>query len=276
MLHKNSDNGQPISSEPLPKRKTFTGYCIFKILTIVYSIFYVLIGLALLGLGIYVIILKKEYESINDIVSSPAILCLVVSLIIVISAIVGCVSAALGRLWPLRIFLGIVIVVFIVQVVIGILAYVYREEAIGNLGNHLRVAVERYHVDSDVSYAVDRIQQKGTCCGFKSYKDWEENPRYKCSANTRDSCGVPDSCCKTIVEDCGRNVRRMSDPESLNNRGCEISLLNYIEKHLDILGATALSFAILHILGIFVVYMLITKIEDRIRLFKYRKRFYQS
>jgi len=38
-------------------------------------------------------------------------------------------------------------------------------------------------------------------------------------------------------------------PESLNNRGCEISLLNYIEKHLDILGATALSFAILHVGG---------------------------
>lgn len=275
LLHKMSENSQPGGGEPLPRRRTCTGYHVYKILTIIYAFFYVLVGLLLLALGVWITVIKKEYESVNDIVSSPAILCMVAGLIILISAVVGCIGASTDRLWPLRIFLAIIVMVFVIQVVIGILAYVYREEAIENIGDSLRTTIEQYHANSNVQYAIDRIQRKGRCCGFKSYSDWELNSHYRCAPNGVKSCSVPDSCCYMEKENCGFNVRSGSI-EGIYTRGCETSFLTWIEHHLDILGATALGLAILHILGIFVVYMLITKVEDRIRLFIYRKRFYPS
>lgn len=275
-LNKTSESSQTGDGEPLPRRRTCTGYHTYKILTIVYAVFYVLVGLLLLGLGIWIAVVKKDYESITDIVTGPAALCIVVGLIIVVSAKVGCVGAITNRLWPLRIFLAIVVIVFIFQVVIGILGYVYREEAIENIGGRLRTTIEGYHLNTNIEYAIDRIQRKGSCCGFKNYDDWESSPLYSCAASSPGRCSVPDSCCQAEKENCGLNARERGQINKINTRGCETSLLNWIEQHLDVLGGTALGLAIIHILGMFVVYVLITKIEDRIRLFRYRKRFFQS
>jgi hypothetical protein len=265
------------SQEPLPEQKSCTGYCVYKALSIAYAVFYVIIGVLLLALGIWVLISKRQFDYINDIVSSPAILCIVVGLIVILTALIGCVGAAIDRLWPLRVFLGIIVLVFIIQVVIGILAYVYREKTISSLEGHVTLAVQNYRTDDGMKYAVDQVQRSWKCCGFKNATDWNKNSYYSCDSESKYSCGAPDSCCLEEIADCGlgtRSSKLMS--RRLNQNGCQFSFLAWIEKNLDILGATALGLAIMHILGMFVVYMLITKIEDRIRLFKYRERYYKS
>jgi hypothetical protein len=166
--------------------------------------------------------------------------------------------------------------VFILQVIIGILAYVYREETIQNFGDRLVFGIRKYNDSAELRKAVDKVQRDGKCCGIDKLDDWESNNIYKCS-NLASSlkCGVPDSCCIDEEPGCGSHVRRDAN-KKLNERGCKVTFKAWVERNLDTIGATALAMAIIHILGIFVVYMFITKVEDRIRLFKYRKRFYDD
>jgi len=230
----------------------------------------VIIGLLLAGLASWILSVKQEYDSIDAVALGPIILLLIVGVIIIATALIGCIGASCDKLWPLRIFLGVIILVFVLQVVVGILAYVYRDRAIEKFGERIGFAVPEYTRHDGIKKAVDKIQDYWNCCGIKEYKDWDKNDVFKCNGG---SCSVPDSCCVESKEKCGQSLRRNPN-NNLQVRGCEGEFRTWVEHKLDVIGATALAMAILHILGIFVVYMFITKVEDRIRLFKYRKRFY--
>jgi hypothetical protein len=237
-----------VVSEPLPAQKRCTSYHVYKVCSIVYCILFILIGLLLGGLAAYILVAKRFYiETFDNVDFTPLALLLVVAAIIIITALVGCIGATCNKLWPLRIFLGIVILVFILQVVVGIIAYVNREQGFKKLGEHFIAAIHKYHDgDRRMIEAVDELQRKLKCCGSDGPADW--------------GASLPDSC----------------NHKEKNITGCKDKVIQWIEDNLDVLGATALAMAILHILGIFVVYMFVTKVEDRIRLFKYRKRFYNN
>jgi len=275
------DGTAAIYREPAPPQKSCSGYRIYKILSIIYAIFFFLVGALLLAIGVWVVVIKSDYESIHDVLTSPSILAITVGIIMVATAIIGVVGSAASKLWPLRIFLGIVIVVFIIQVVIGIVAFVYREQTIDEIDQHLTFAIEKYTSNKQVTFAVNKVQTKFGCCGLNNLTDWTKNRVYACSSGLREACHVPDSCCKTQFEGCGLRVVTTATSTQLEQRdiytrGCRWQFLAWLENNLDVVGATALGFAILHILGIFVVYMFITKVEDRYRLFKYRKRYYPN
>jgi hypothetical protein len=121
------------------------------------------------------------------------------------------------------------------------------------------------------------VQKKWQCCGIEKASDWDRNKLYDCARGQAPwKCSVPDSCCITATQGCGRDARKFSPNQIIHERGCKESFQSWVERNLDTIGATALTLAILHILGIFMVYMFITKVEDRVRLFKYRKRYYDS
>lgn len=273
-MAKDTDDGTAaIYREPMPPRKSCTSYHVFKILSIVYAIIFFVIGAILLSIGIWVLIMKRDYESIHDVLTSPCLLAIAVGAVMVVTAILGLVAAAASKLWPLRVFLGIVIIVFIVQVVIGIVAFICREQTIEDIDQHLDFAIKRYHDSSEIRFAVNKVQTKFSCCGLYNVTDWNNSPFYACGGDSEWACQVPDSCCKDYFEGCGLVALKSRD---VHATGCRWQLLAWLENNLDVIGATALAFAILHILGIFVVYVFITKVEDRYRLFKYRKRYYPS
>jgi len=268
-LHKKKAGGpksEAVPPEPLPAKKKCSGYSVYKTCSIIYAIIFVLIGVLLTGLAVWILIVKQGFEPINNDILGPLILLLVVGIIIVATALVGCIGASCDKLWPLRIFLGIVILVFILQVIIGILAYVYREKTIEKFGDRIGFVIPKYSTDGDIKKAVDKAQRYFECCGIKEPSDWNRN---------LDVRGVPDSCCQDETENCGSRIKpNVKNAPNLQSSGCEDKFRTWVETKLDTIGATALAMAILHILGIFVVYMFITKVEDRIRLFKYRKRYY--
>lgn len=267
---------------PVREKKACSGYCCYKFWAVLYAIFYFIVGLLLLAIGSWVISLKDDYSSINDVLSSPSILAVIVGLFMILTALIGLIGAAQERLLLLRIFLGVIIIVFILQVIIGIIAFVYREETIGVIGKQMEFAVEQYTESDEMKRAVNTVQQKFECCGRRGPSDWDLNDKYNCANQTLElSCSVPSSCCSNMREGCGDKIRASNTKTELGKKGiytigCQKELLHSIEEYLDIVGATALGFALLHVLGIFVVYLLSTAVEDRQWLFKYRKRFYDN
>ncbi|ELU06527.1 hypothetical protein CAPTEDRAFT_166734 [Capitella teleta] len=284
LTKKDKKDHKVVASEPLPKRRLCNGYCCFKLLVVLYGLLYFAIGVLLLSVGLWVASVKRDFSSVNDALASPSILMMVVGILIVATALIGIIGALREHLNCLRVFLGIVIIIFILQVIIGILAFVYREETVTMVSSQLNFAVEEYHTDEDLGHAVDRIQEKLKCCGLDGPQTWERNEFYSCSTPDADSaytCSVPDSCCMKVREDCGLGARRNSSLAEMRRRriytiGCTDLFRSWLAWHLNTLGPIALSFAIVHILGIFVVYWFITKMEDRRHLFKYRQRYFES
>jgi len=61
------------------------------------------IGAILLSIGVWVLIVKRDYESIHDALTSPCLLAIAVGAVMVLTALLGLVAAAASKLWPLRI-----------------------------------------------------------------------------------------------------------------------------------------------------------------------------
>lgn len=270
----------PTSDKP-PKKKPCTGYCCYKLLVIIYSLLFVIIGICLFAIGIWLGKVKGEYDSINDTLTAPVILAVIVGLFMMIFAFMGLIGAIKEQIFLLKIFFAIAIIVFLGQVIIGILAFIYREESMNLVNRQLSFAIEKYESDDDVTRAVNHIQRKFKCCGLNGPGNWQKNQFYSCDSDDPEkACSVPDSCCKVYTEGCGLGLRNHTTTVKLEDvvfqKGCTTKFRIWMETHLDIVGATALGLSLLHVLGIFITYFFITAVQDRVWLFKYRKRYYDN
>jgi len=61
------------------------------------------IGAILLSLGVWLVMVKRDYESIHDVLTSPCLLAIAVGAVMVVTALLGVVAAAASKLWPLRV-----------------------------------------------------------------------------------------------------------------------------------------------------------------------------
>jgi len=276
-LHQKEELTLPKGMDLPQKKKKISGYMCLRILLGIYSFFFLLIGLLLVGVGYWVESAQQEYDSINDLVRSPAIVAIVVGGLMVLTAFFGLIGAIREHLCLLKTFLAVIILIFIAQVVVGILAFVYREETERIFTGQIESALENYNENENVQKAVDKVQNKFRCCGIKNGPhDWNLNRNFSCNS-TEGICSVPESCCR--IPSCNKNdIRKgITDDEDgfskmkkkgIHVQGCYMKLHIYIYKHLDACGATALGLAIPQILGIFLVYVFIQKVEDRKWLFR--------
>ena len=62
-----------------------------------------LIGVILLSIGVWVLLMKQDYESIHDVLTSPCLLAIAVGAVMVLTALLGVIAAAASKLWPLRV-----------------------------------------------------------------------------------------------------------------------------------------------------------------------------
>ncbi|KAG7262662.1 hypothetical protein CRUP_012541 [Coryphaenoides rupestris] len=98
--------------------------------------------------------------------------------------------------------------------------------------------------EESITQAVDKLQQEFKCCGSNSSQDWANSVWILASGNDR---LVPDSCCKTPMENCGRrdhpsNIFKLEG-------GCIVRLGEFVLSQLHILGGVGIGIAFLQLLG---------------------------
>ncbi|KAK6187858.1 hypothetical protein SNE40_005791 [Patella caerulea] len=246
-----------------------SSYSIFKLLLFLYTLIFLFVGLFLLGTGILVEISRQDYHALNKNLALPVALLILVGLIITINAICGLVGTITENPTLLKVFLGITILAFLIQVTIGIVAFVYREQVPGILNSHLMFGVEEYTNNSGIRLAMDSIQKKFHCCGFKSYLDYSlYNDDFNCVSEKPQSCGVPSSCCieglkREPAENCGYGIiGNGTISEKVFMDGCTNMFLTWLAANLDHVGASALGFAIPQIIGILIAYFFLRKVVE--------------
>ncbi|XP_076471541.1 CD151 antigen-like isoform X2 [Babylonia areolata] len=245
-------------------RRKDTGCCSLPYLRsvmVIFNVIFWLTGLTFLGLGIWALISRHHYITLlgNHTYSATTFLFLSTGVLVTVVGFLGCLGALREIRCCLVLFAFLLLLVFLMEAVSGVLAYMYesaiREELARNLN---RTMMEGYGKESGISHAVDSMQRDFGCCGAdgaESYRDWQ----YSAWLETTDTDNqVPDSCCITPTEGCGT----VTHPSNIYWAGCWDSLELFLKSHLIIIGGVGLGFSCLQIFGIIFACCMARRIKE--------------
>ncbi|KAM9581802.1 tetraspanin-33 isoform 2-T2 [Guaruba guarouba] len=88
-------------------------------------------------------------------------------------------------------------IIFLLQLVAGVLGFVFSDKARGKVSEIINGAIMHYRDDLDLQNLIDFGQKEFSCCGGVSYKDWSQNMYFNCTMDnpSQERCSVPFSCC---------------------------------------------------------------------------------
>ncbi|KAG7242635.1 hypothetical protein INR49_020008, partial [Caranx melampygus] len=132
--------------------------------------------------------------------------------------------------------------IFLLEVLAGVLAYIYYQQLNEELKQNLKeTMIKKYKQEGneDITKAVDKLQQEFKCCGSNNSSDWAASIWIR--SRESELREVPDSCCKSPTELCGRR----DHPSNIYKveGGCISKLEKFILDHLKIIGAVGVGIA---------------------------------
>lgn len=210
----------------------------------------------------------------------PSILLLIVGVLMFLLTFCGCVGSLRENICLLQTFCICLTVIFVLQLVAGILGFVFSDKARYKVTEMFSNAVKHYRDDLDLQNLIDFTQKEFACCGGVSYMEWSENMYFNCTEEnpSRERCAVPFSCCLISKDEalinsmCGHGMQKLEMMRAsafINTSGCIDKLVNWIHSNLFLLGGIALGLAIPQLVGILLSQVLINQIQDQIKLQDY-------
>ncbi|XP_045893634.1 CD151 antigen isoform X3 [Micropterus dolomieu] len=200
------------------------GTICLKYLLFLFNILFWLAGGAVLAVGMWTLVEKSDYISLlnSSFYSASAYILIAAGVIVIVTGIIGC-CATLKEMKSLLIVLD--------------------EELRQNLKETMQQKYQQPGEES-ITQAVDKLQQEFKCCGSHNFSDWRGCVWIQAAENER---LVPDSCCKTPSDLCGRR----DHPSNIYKveGGCIMKLEEFFLSQLYILGAVAIGIAFLQLVG---------------------------
>ncbi|NXR60134.1 TSN10 protein, partial [Rhadina sibilatrix] len=184
-----------------PKLSPFS-HCV-RYLAVLWNLLFLLLGLLTLAVGVWGLLAKSPLpggERGVPLGSDPMLLFVLAGLGASAVSLAGCLGAFRASPCLLRFFLGAVLAFGGLEVLGGLLLLLARRRLWDALRDLLLLCLLRYQEDPDLQFLVDEVQRSLQCCGLESYRDWESNPYFNCSAPGVQACGVPASCCQDPLE----------------------------------------------------------------------------
>ncbi|MBN3294964.1 CD151 protein, partial [Amia calva] len=214
------------------------------------TVFPQLAGGAVMAVGVWTLVLKSDYISLlsSSTYAATAYILVVAGAIVMVTGILGCCATFKEQRRLLRVYFVLLLCIFLLEILAGILAYIYYQQLNDELKKNLqKTMVDHYQQPGQerVTKAVDKLQQEFKCCGSNSSYDWRDSLWVR--SVKAEGRLVPDSCCKTITERCG--VREHPSNIYLVEGGCITKLEKFILEHLKIIGAVGIGIACVQIVG---------------------------
>ncbi|KAJ8975796.1 hypothetical protein NQ317_005178 [Molorchus minor] len=166
-----------------------------------------------------------------------------VGVLIALIAFFGCCGAVKESSCLLTTYAGIMLALFIIQAVLGILAFVAVKNGDNQLteqvSTHLSSIYNRSLTNSEDRDIVNALQRSLECCGVVDSTE---------SAVQNGTGILISSCCEKDVTTCQSSVSY--------TQGCQLALTNFLETKIKQIGIIAIVFAIVEIIGaIFAFYI---------------------
>ncbi|CAB4015687.1 Tetraspanin-17 [Paramuricea clavata] len=227
-----------------------------KYLLFSFNVIFWLLGGACLAIGIYARFETATYSDFfGNAWSDPAFFFIIVGGIMFILGFTGCIGALRENICLLKFFSIALGVIFFLQIVLGVLVFVFKGKFEEVVKDKLQETVISYRDNPDLRSLIDKVQRDFECCGVNDYNDWNDNIYFNCSQATTEACGVPSSCCIADKENkqCGYGLRK-KDKVQLEGkifiRGCVEGFSEWVERNIIMIGAIALGIALVQIMGI--------------------------
>jgi len=200
-----------------------------KIVLIIYNIIFLLSGLFLIGLGIWLVVDGRVHNLVDltfngtnsSLLRSAAIILITMGVLVVIISVLGFVAAVLENVILLSIYIAFLVIIFIGEIAGGVVAIVFKDRIIYSLKNILNESLDKqldksstshYYSEttgnnsqavcftSDVGYLWDWAQITFECCGvetnnngYSSRLNGTYNFKTMCPQLKKDN--IPVSCC---------------------------------------------------------------------------------
>ncbi|CAM4336131.1 unnamed protein product [Leuciscus chuanchicus] len=246
---------------------------ILKYLLITSNLLFTVLGLVTLVLGLWGLINKESFaqEKISGIGTDPMLLFTFLGLVLALLSLTGCVGVLRENMCLLRTFSAAVLLLLVAQVLAAVLVYSLQGQIVEVLRSGMLAAMVRYQDDLDLRFITDEIQTGLQCCGADTYRDWEINVYFNCSAPGVQACGVPPSCCVDPLENgtvwntqCGLGAQQLDEFSAQSViflGGCLGSISRWIEHNSGVIVTVVIILLGVQILTLFITAHLLQKIR---------------
>lgn len=237
------------------------------------NILFWFLSVLILGVGIFVMVEKREvYSKLTDLYYDPAVIFVVLGGLMFVITFTGCIGALRENTCLLAFYAGTITVLLILEIVCGIVGFVNSDKLEEKVDEKLRNAIVFYRdpTKPDLHFLIDSAQAELGCCGSRGHTDWEANLYFNCSAlQSVSACGVPFSCCKTedlrANRQCGFGVDKLSPiarQERINVEGCLTVSVQFLKDNLALIGGLSFGVLVLQILTVCLASMFRRQILD--------------
>ncbi|KAI8781097.1 CD151 antigen [Biomphalaria glabrata] len=172
---KDSRNGEmeistieKVTREKKVSRKACTMNC-FKLLLAIFNIIFILVGIALLAVGIWTAVSKLYVSNVigDTLFSAASYLLIAVGFVVICISIVGLLAVLKENKRWLKIYFGLLIFGFLILIVAAILAIVFKGEVESVMVNSMRKSlIESYGSDKVITDSWDKLQTELECCAI--------------------------------------------------------------------------------------------------------------
>ncbi|KAG8438028.1 hypothetical protein GDO86_008638 [Hymenochirus boettgeri] len=232
------------------EKKDTCGTICLKYLLFTFNFFFWLAGLAVMAVGIWTLIQKSDYISLlpSSTYAATAYILVIAGVIVMVTGILGCCATFKERKSLLKVYFILLLCIFILEILAGILAYIYYQQLNAELKQSLKQTMTikyKQPGEEKVTRAVDKLQQEFKCCGSNNSQDWRDSVWINSPESEKRL--VPDSCCKTVTERCGHR----DHPSNIYKveGGCITKLETFIRSHLLVIGAVGIGIACVQLFG---------------------------
>uniref|UniRef100_A0A9L0IE55 Tetraspanin-3 n=2 Tax=Equus TaxID=9789 RepID=A0A9L0IE55_EQUAS len=196
--------------------------------------------------GAYVFITYDDYDHFFEDVYTliPAVVIIAVGALLFIIGLIGCCATIRESRCGLATFVIILLLVFVTEVVVVVLGYIYRAKVENEVDRSIQKVYKTYNGTNPdaASRAIDYVQRQLHCCGIHNYSDWENTDWFKETKNQ----SVPLSCCRETAGSCNGSLAHPSD---LYAEGCEALVVKKLQEIMMHVIWAALAFAAIQLLG---------------------------
>lgn len=265
--------------------------CCSKYFLFTFNTLFWIVSLLFIAIASWAWHTKGFFDNLDEVTGipvDPVMVIMIVGCIIFVLSFTGCIGALRENITLLKFFSSVLGVIFFGQVILGILAFIYKDWFRDRVNEFIDTTIVRYRDDPDLQNIIDLTQSSLECCGGEHPTDWERNIYFNCSSKVSvngilytpvEHCGVPFSCCRpeeivgengTVYVDkvmntqCGYGVlsKTATMDRIIYTDGCVVVFESWLTSNLYTVAGAFIGFALLQIIPICFAQSVVQDIEN--------------
>lgn len=226
------------------------GHKCLKYMLFAFNFLFWVLGIVVLGVGIYSRIKAANYDTLlgEGGVASAANILIASGVFVSLIGFVGCCGAMKENKVMLIIYFILVLLIFILEIAAGALAYTKKDLMEKHLAKNLQELVATNYgkknpdaAQKALDVALDWFQTQVKCCGSLGFEDWMKSTWHK-NITGAGTPIAPKSCCIKEVDGCNTNKA------TIYQTGCIEAGKKFVKDHMWQVGGVGVGIAIIQLL----------------------------